>query len=135
VTPDGSDRVNVHDCDVRPGERYGYRLVRGEGPDAEVMGETWLTVPLAEGLRIASARPNPAPGELRLVFALRDASAATLEVLDAAGRRVVVRRLDGLGAGAHDLRLGESAGLPSGVYLIRLSQGGRSVTTRACLIR
>ncbi|OGF16712.1 MAG: hypothetical protein A2W00_14650 [Candidatus Eisenbacteria bacterium RBG_16_71_46] len=134
VAPDGLERVRVDDPAVRPGERYGYRLVRREGADPGTLGETWLTVPRAEGLRIASARPNPATGELRLAFALPDASPAVLEVLDVAGRRVVLRRLEGLGAGEHDLRLDESAALPAGAYLIRLSQGGRYVTTRACLL-
>ncbi len=132
--PDGQDRVTVEDHDVQPGGRYGYRLGRGDGAHRETFGETWLDVPRAGELRISGARPNPTPGELHVAFALRDASPASLEVFDAAGRLVAVRRLEGLGAGAHDLRLDESAGLPSGVYLVRLSQGGRSVATRACLL-
>ena len=135
VAPDGQDRIAVEDRDVRPGERYGYRLARGESSARETLGETWLDIPRPGDLRVASVRPNPTSGQLVLAISLQDASPASLEVFDAAGRRITARRLQGLGAGAHDVRLEESAGLPSGVYLVRLSQGGRSVATRACLVR
>ena len=40
-----------------------------------------------------------------------------------------------IGAGTHVLDLSDAADLGSGVYLVRLTQGVRSVTARACLIR
>ena len=52
-----------------------------------------------------------------------------------AGRRVLARSLDGFAAGNHLLRLDPDARLAPGIYLLRLSHGGRAVTSRVCVIR
>ena len=52
----------------------------------------------------------------------------------AAEKLRVLREAGSLGLGSHVLHLPEVRGLRAGVYLVRLTQGGRSLTTRAALI-
>jgi VCBS repeat protein/type IX secretion system substrate protein len=77
--------------------------------------------------------PNPAQGALTVTFSLQDGPPASLELYDVSGRRVLAREVGGLGPGVHSVALEASGSLPSGVYMIRLTQGGRSLTTRAVL--
>jgi DNA-binding beta-propeller fold protein YncE len=78
--------------------------------------------------------PNPAQHELRVSFSLRDSKAATMAVFDVSGRQLAGRRVDGMGPGWHTVALGRQSNLPAGLYVIRLTQGGRSLTTRAAVI-
>jgi len=48
---------------------------------------------------------------------------------------VAARKVAGLGPGFHTMTLGERAKLPSGVYIVRLIQGGRRLTARVVLVR
>jgi DNA-binding beta-propeller fold protein YncE len=79
--------------------------------------------------------PNPTPRELRVSFSLRDTKSATLALFDVSGRQLVARRVDGMGPGWHAVTLGARNDLPAGVYVIRLTQDGRSLTTRAAVVR
>ena len=67
-------------------------------------------------------------------FTLSGGGAATLELLDVAGRRIASRDVGSLGAGAHAVTLGAGRRLAPGVYLIRLAQRGRSATMRAAIL-
>jgi hypothetical protein len=68
-------------------------------------------------------------------FALADASPATIEVLDLAGRRVESREVGAFGAGPHELALGEGREWAPGVYLLRLSRAGTAVTRKLAIVR
>ena len=89
----------------------------------------------SDGLILAGVRPNPSRSAFSVVFTLSEASPARIELLDLAGRRLLTRDLAGLGPGSHVVGLPETRTLPAGVYLVRLSQGRRSVTTRAVVVR
>jgi hypothetical protein len=84
---------------------------------------------------LAGVRPNPSGSAFTVTFTLPDAPQARIELMDLAGRRIVVRDLGGLGRGNHVVSLPEVRSLPPGVYLVRLSQGGRSLTTRGVVIK
>ena len=86
-------------------------------------------------LALAGARPNPATGDLTVAFTLPSFVPASLEVLDLAGRRVILRSVGPLGPGYHVLNLTEGRRIPAGVYLLRLTQGPRSLSARAVLVR
>jgi hypothetical protein len=92
-------------------------------------------VPGTRGLSLAGARPNPASRGLAVAFALPDDQPAELTVFDLNGRRILTRALSGFGAGEHVFDVGTSPGLVPGVYMIRLTQGSQSVTTKAVLLR
>jgi hypothetical protein len=131
VSADGSGYIAFDDHDVRPGARYGYRVVAGGSP----LGEVWVDVPLATGFALGGVRPNPVTDDLAVTFSLPDASPARLELLDLAGRRLKTVDVGGLGGGIHVVKLGEGRVLPAGMYLVRLTRAGRSLTTRAVVIR
>jgi hypothetical protein len=65
------------------------------------------------------AATNPVRGAATVVFSLPRAGRATVELFDAAGRRVRLLLEGERAAGEHRLRF-ESAGIPSGVYFYRL---------------
>jgi len=79
--------------------------------------------------------PNPARHELRVSFSLPDTKPATLTLFDVSGRQVSTRRVDGMGPGWHTVTIGEGRSLPPALYLTRLTGEGRSLTTRAVLMR
>jgi len=75
---------------------------------------------------------NPARGPLVVSFSLASDAPAALAVFDISGRIVVRRDLGSFGPGAHTLQLGD---LPTGAYMLRLTQADRSLTSRAVVIR
>jgi len=134
LTGDGTGTLRFVDRDVQPGARYGYRLGVREGPGEQFYGETWITVP-AWKFALAPPAPNPARDRLSVALTLPGAAAARLEVIDVAGRVVARRDVGALGAGPHTVAFAEAAGWRPGIYLVRLTQGARMLTTRACIVR
>jgi len=134
LTGDGTGTLRFVDRDVQPGARYGYRLGVREGPGEQFYGETWITVP-AWKFALAPPAPNPARDRLSVALTLPGAAAARLEVIDVAGRVVARRDVGALGPGPHTVAFAEAAGWRPGIYLVRLTQGARMLTTRACIVR
>ena len=75
---------------------------------------------------------NPVTGPLTVSFSLASGAPATLAAYDLGGRQVVFREVGSSGPGWHTLRLDV---LPAGVYVVRLSQAGRILTSRVAVIR
>ncbi|MEM1043992.1 MAG: T9SS type A sorting domain-containing protein, partial [Bacteroidota bacterium] len=65
---------------------------------------------------------------------LPEAGEATVAVFDVLGRRVARLHAGPLAGGTHRFRL-EAAGLPSGVYLVRVEGGGASLVRRLTVVR
>ena len=86
-------------------------------------------------LRLSPPRPNPSREGLILRFALPSARPAALELFDVTGRRVSVYNVGVLGAGDHVVDLDAEHRLPTGVYLITLTDGHSTRTTKAVLLR
>lgn len=84
---------------------------------------------------LVGIRPNPVVETMAVAFALPEAGPATLELFDVHGRRVAVRREMDLSAGAHLVPMESRGKLPSGVYVVRLTFGGRSLQARAVVRR
>ncbi len=135
VSEDGTGHIVFEDAHVRAGLRYGYRLGVLQAGQEAFMGEVWVDVPRAHELALAGARPNPVLSDLTVAFSLPDGQPARLELMDLAGRRIIARDLGALGAGSHVVNLGPSRELAPGVYLLRLTQGARSLVTRAAVMR
>jgi hypothetical protein len=88
--------------------------------------------------RLALRPPTPNPGHGRWLvveFTLADASPARLELVDVAGRLVTAREVGALGGGAHRVELAGASPLRSGLYFVRLTQGGVTVRERAAVVR
>jgi len=134
LTPDGTGRLEYEDRDVTPGTRYAYRLAYSEDGADRFTQETWVSVPRLE-LALRGFQPNPSVGTPQVAFVLAEASPATVEVYDVAGRRVASREVGGLGPGRHAVALDAGDRLAAGVYAIRLVQGGRVLTARGVVTR
>ncbi len=75
------------------------------------------------GLALAAPTPNPSrTGALLVRFTLPSDAAASLELFDVAGRRVVARDVGSLGAGAHTVDLTAGKRPAAGIYFVRLRQ-------------
>jgi parallel beta-helix repeat protein len=86
-------------------------------------------------LALSGVQPNPSRSGFAVAFTLPEDAPARIEVIDLQGRRIVRRELAGLGRTGQVVSLPETRALPPGVYVVRLSQGGRSVTARAVVVR
>ncbi|OGF23673.1 MAG: hypothetical protein A2V63_00940 [Candidatus Eisenbacteria bacterium RBG_19FT_COMBO_70_11] len=75
---------------------------------------------------------NPVIGPLTVNFSLASGAPATVAVYDIGGRQVASREVGSGRAGSHTVKLGD---LPAGVYVVRLSQAGRSLSSRVAVIR
>jgi hypothetical protein len=122
------------DTRVTAGARYGYRLGVMEAGREVFLGETWVDVPATLQLSLAF-RSNPTREDLGVAFSLPDASPARLELFDVGGRRIASREVGTLGAGSHIVTLGDGRRFAPGVYLLRLSQGTRSLKARGVVVR
>ncbi len=81
----------------------------------------------AGGARLLANRPNPFRTSTEIRFVLAEPGDATVTVFDALGRTVARPASGARSAGEHGVRF-DAAGLPSGVYLVRLDTGARSDT-------
>jgi len=133
---DGLGYVRFEDDAVVPGTRYGYRLGIGVGGVERMAGETWIDVPAtARGTVLAGARPNPARGAPIVAFSIGSAGPVVVELLDVNGRRLSTERWPTLSAGDHLLAIGGGASLAPGVYWVRLTHEGRSLTRPFSIVR
>ena len=136
LTGDGSGRIALEDRDVLPGTRYGYRVLVEEGGTATVLDEVWVDVPGEASLALEGWSPNPWSGARpQVTLTLASGSPATLELLDLAGRRLHLQALDALGPGRHAVELETPRPLTSGVYFLRLAQGGRTALRRLVVLQ
>jgi len=100
-------------------------------------GVRWLSDPFA-GVQGTVAPANTlvavaqGDGLVRLDLSLNTGGAATIQVIDAAGRTVAQDRM-GLGAGASSHTLGMST-LAPGLYTVRLLLNGQQMTTRLVIV-
>ena len=73
-------------------------------------------------VEILGPRPNPTAGRSGITLRLDETQRVSAEVYDAQGRRVAEAFSGPLGAGEHVLPV-ETAGLPAGVYVVRVAAG------------
>jgi hypothetical protein len=126
--------LQFEDTRARPETRYFYRMTWVAGAAAGSTAAVEVFVPRLR-FTLIGASPNPAPRGLTVYLSLPDAASAKLELWDVAGRRVASRDVGALGPGDHVVALAARDALPPGIYLIRLTRGGSSLVTRACVIR
>jgi hypothetical protein len=84
---------------------------------------------------ILSLGPNPTRSETDLTVALLGIGPATIELLDVQGRRSAARTIIPGEGGPHRVVLPETATLSPGLYFVRLTQAGQSVTRRLVVVR
>jgi len=128
VSPDAQGYLVYEDRSVVPAHNYGYRLeISGV-----IMGEIWASVPVSAAFTLGGFEQNPSPRDGTIAFSLASAEPATLELIDVKGRIVWTRAVGALGPGSHAVKLG--TGVALGIYVVRLTQGARAVSTRGVVI-
>jgi PKD domain-containing protein len=90
--------------------------------------------PVQLALRGVGPNPSSAGVDLHVRVSLPGEEAATLRVLDVSGRVMAQRDLVSLGPGTHDVRLAWDRRPAPGVYWVRLTQNGESVSTRVAIL-
>ena len=103
--------------------------------DATTQSVLAVEAPGPPSLALEGAQPNPALGVLHVGFTLPDRRAATLELIDVAGRRVLRRDVGALGPGRHSVTLDAGARMRPGLYFLRLEQGARALHSRVAVVR
>jgi hypothetical protein len=89
----------------------------------------------APRLELAGLRPNPSRASaLRVQFTLPTNEPAQLELYDLSGRRLRTQDVGALGAGTHVVNLSAGSRIAPGLYLVRLTQGSASRTSRAVVV-
>lgn len=126
--------VWLEDRGVNAGVTYGYRLAFGDDAERARSAEVIVAVPRAQAHSLLVVGPNPVRDAAELRWDAADPGDAAFELLDLAGRRVLILR-ERFGTGAQQARLEFPAALPPGVYLLRATLAGRTSTHRLCRIR
>ena len=129
----GTDWIRVKGRIRRPGcDEWGEPIASGFAAGAARRDPGSTAGVDATAMALALQPENPARGQISVRFGLASSGPATLEVFDVSGRRTMLREVGSGSAGWHTLRLGDAA---PGLYHIRLSQEGRSLTSRVAVIR
>ncbi len=97
---------------------------------------TALDVPpgTAGGLELGAPHPNPTSRAMTVAFTLPGGGPATIDLVDVAGRLLERHEVGGMGAGSHTLALGGGSRLAAGLYFVRLTRGGKTLTARAAVV-
>jgi hypothetical protein len=134
ASPDNSGGVVCDDSDVTPGAHYEYRVGAVLYGVERFYGEVAVEVPLLT-LSVQPVAGNPLRKDLAFTFTLPAKGAAELRLFDVRGRLVASMDVGGMGAGRHTATLASGGRPPSGVYLARLSQGGRTASAKVAFLR
>jgi hypothetical protein len=125
-------------ADLNPGT-HQFRLRQVDTDGTAHLSETVsLTVGMEQSLRLTGPSPNPVRTSTQIRFGVRGSAPATVELYNVLGQRVATL-YDGTPAPGEmqTVRLGsqELAGVPSGVYFVRLDADGASRTRRLTVVR
>lgn len=132
---DGGHRLTYEDTSVIPGGTYAYRLEIHEVSGSRYVGETKVTVPGTTPLELSSVNWSRDGNTGVVSFMLPRRGDASVELFDAAGRRVHRRAMEGLAQGRHVIEMTMPESPASGVYFARLTQGDASARRRFVIVR
>lgn len=108
----------------------------GSAADFRVIAQSALAVqgPGGSKLALLGAYPNPMRRDLTVALSLPTGAAASLELLDLAGRRVASRAVGSLGAGTHRVSLISDRAVQPGLYLLRLTHSGQTRSLKVAVL-
>jgi len=156
----GTDGVDVTNVNLGPAFPFGLFAAHNDSPSnkpVEVCGfegtglpvdtQSWdprggamldAPEPAASAPAMAlTSYPNPISNGARIRYRLPSTQHVELDVLDIAGRIVATLASGRHGAGDHEVEWGGDGArgrrLPSGLYLIRMRAGGKTITNKAIL--
>ncbi len=100
-----------------------------------VTGAVGISASAQDDFVLHGIQPHPVVTEAAVSFTVPAAGQVTVEVFDLEGRRLVAGRKLDVGAGHHLMPIVPELGMRSGVYLVRLTYGSRSLECRAVVLR
>ena len=83
---------------------------------------------------LLNSYPNPFQNTVNIQYEVRERTQVHLEVMDLLGRKIVTLVEGPMGVGTHDVVF-NAEGLPSGIYLARLTIDSRAQTSKIILRR
>ena len=116
------------------GRLYAGLFFRSVYRTTEPVATSSAPPPTAHGLALRAPYPNPASRRAVMPIEVGAPSIVRLCVYDVLGREVAVLHDGPLAAGEHAFAF-DGRGLPSGVYVVRATSGGLSLTQRVTLLR
>ena len=119
AAPDGERYVRFEESRALAHGRWGYRIVVNDRQERFTSEPVWLTVGDTENVSLRVTGPQPAGDVMSFSCALPDERSAVLELIDAAGRRVVLRRM-ATADGVLHVQLATGT-LSPGLYFARLT--------------
>lgn len=138
---DNAGVISFQDNTVSSGTQYGYMAVVGSQRGNTFGGEAWVNTgttavpgPGPSALALSRVTPDPAVGRFVVGFTLPKVEAASLALLDVAGRSVASRQVGALGVGTHTVAFGEQRRIAPGLYFLKLTQAGKSVSERVVVV-
>jgi subtilisin family serine protease len=118
-----------------PNHTWGWGKLRIHPALMSIVGVDDETTPvMPTELALHHAHPNPFNPTTVVSFDLPRASSVRIEAFDVLGRSVSVLAEGEFPAGSHDVSW-DASGLPSGMYLLRLSTGDATATTKVVLLK
>jgi hypothetical protein len=109
-----------------------------EGPSARAtpVVTTQVIADPSVAFALHGATPNPShTGAFTISFTLPSSAPARLTLFDLAGRRIWDQAVGEQAAGLRTFEVGGGRSLPTGVYLVQLTQAGRSAAVRVVVSR
>jgi len=131
----GTTEYNYVDADVQAGHTYCYRLV-----DVNIYGyptvhaDNLVEVTLAGEFRLAQNYPNPFNPATTIRFSVPATTQTSLMVYDMGGRLVGTLVNGLLDAGNHQVTW-DASGLPSGLYVYRLTVGDQTASGKMMFLK
>jgi hypothetical protein len=133
---DDSLHLVLEDRAAPQGREVEYRLSVATGGAAYFLAPVRVTIPRAP-VQLVLERAWTAPGRdaIQIAFALPAGPPARVEVFDVLGRQVAEASLGQFTPGYYTHRVAFRGRAVSGIYFVRLSQGGRSSSRRLSFLR
>ena len=142
VVVDSTTTSTVLDLDLARGQQHHWRVRAenegGEGPWSPVRAFEVAAATTSEGaplqFQVYAPYPNPARAGVTLSFDLPDASGVRLDVFDSLGRQVATLLDEDMPPGRHAVAW-QTVGVPSGIYMYRLTTSTDTEVGRMTLLR
>jgi hypothetical protein len=134
VRPDATGRMTFVDAQVDPGQTYSYRL--RPGASAQVFGQVSARVPGALNLDFSIVGANPVTSSrLTLSLTVPSRDPVDLELFDLQGRREMHEVFTPPQLSPMIRTLALSSRTRAGLYFVRLTQSGHSISRRISVLR
>ncbi|RPH92402.1 T9SS C-terminal target domain-containing protein [candidate division KSB1 bacterium] len=135
-----ANHYNYRDASVEPGTTYEYRLISVDfNGTAQVVSTNSIPVvqrdpQVVEEYKLYPNYPNPFNPTTTITFDIKESGNVSLRVFDVVGREVAVLADGFMNAGRHHAVF-NAEGMPTGLYIYKISTNGYSATQKMILLK